>query len=121
MALVVSIIYNLTVANNCIPIFDAAIYNNLARALVKLHCYCVGFHHPAYFRPPLWPLIIATIYSSAGEHNFYARLFDCLLNSGTCVFIYLLARDLFGKRIALFIGLIAAIYPGIFIWNGWLY
>lgn len=121
LALLVRVIYNLTVARNYTPIFDAAIYNNLARALVDYHCYCVTQHHPAYFRPPLWPLIIATIYTFGGEHSSYARLFYCVLDSGTCVMLYFLARDLFGKRTALFTGLGATLYPGLFIWDGWLY
>lgn len=121
LALLVRIVYNLTVAWNYTPVFDAAIYNNLARAVVNFHCYCSFRNHPAYFRPPLWPLIIATIYTIGGEHSSNARLFYCLLDSGTCVLVYFLARDLFGKRVALFTGLIAAVYPGLFVWTGWLY
>jgi 4-amino-4-deoxy-L-arabinose transferase-like glycosyltransferase len=43
------------------------------------------------------------------------------LDSGTCVFVYLIAKDLFGKRIALITGIAAALYVGLFIWTGWLY
>ncbi|MGH2510231.1 MAG: glycosyltransferase family 39 protein, partial [Ktedonobacteraceae bacterium] len=122
LALLVRIVYNLVVGKNYAPSFDAAIYNNLAEELLKWHCYCLfNVHQPTTFRSPLWPFILAAIYSVAGEHNLYPRLFYCLLGSGTCVFIYLLAKDLFGKRVALITGIIAALYPGLFIWDGWLY
>jgi 4-amino-4-deoxy-L-arabinose transferase-like glycosyltransferase len=35
--------------------------------------------------------------------------------------VYFLAKDFFGKRIALITGLIAALYVGLFVWTGWLY
>lgn len=121
LALFVRLVYNITIAAGYIPLFDAAIYNNLAHYLVVIHCYCVVPHHPAVFRPPLWPFILATMYFIMGEHSEYGRLFYCLLGSGTCVLIYLLAKDFFGKHIALITGGIAAIYTGLFIWDGWLY
>ena len=122
LALLVRIVYNLTIARNYMPSYDAAIYNNLAQGLLKWHCYCI-FNKPVptTFRSPLWPFIIAGIYAVLGEHNLYPRLFYCVLGSGTSVLVYLLAKDLFGKRIALTSGLIAALYPGMFIWDGWLY
>ena len=121
LALSVRIVYNVTVAGGYTPIFDAAIYNNLARSILYEHCYCYYAHNPTAFRPPLWPFIIATIYFFAGEHSDYVRLFCCLLGSGTCVLVYFFAKDLFGKRVALITGVIAAIYTGLFIWDGWLY
>ena len=107
LALLVRVVYNLTLGRDYIPGYDAAIYNNLAQELVKWHCYCLfNSHQPTTFRSPLWPFIMAGIYSVLGEHNLYPRLFYCVLGSGTCVLVYLLARDLFSKRIALITGLI---------------
>src|SRR5947209_9428676 len=121
LALLVRIIYNVTVARGYIPIYDAGVYNSLALSIIHEHCYCYAPHHPTVFRPPLWPFIIATIYFFAGEHSAYVRLLCCLLGSGTCVLVYFFAKDLFGKRIGLMTGVIAAIYTGLFIWDGWLY
>ncbi|BCL77777.1 glycosyltransferase family 39 protein [Ktedonobacteria bacterium brp13] len=121
VALFVRIVYNIVVANGYTPTFDAGIYNNLAHSLIHTQCYCRAPHQPTTFRPPLWPFMLAAIYSIAGEHSSYARLFYCVLDSGTCVLIYLLASDLFGKRIALITGLVAALYVGLFVWTGWLY
>ena len=120
-ALLIRIIYNVTVARDYTPIFDAALYNNIARNIVDEHCFCIYSYHPTVSRPPLWPFIIAIIYFFVGKHEFFARLFFCFLGSGTCVLIYIFAKDLFGKRIAVFTGVIAAIYTGLFIYDGWLY
>lgn len=121
LAFIVRIVYNMTVGHGYVPHFDAAIYEQLARRLISDHCYCWAPHHATTFRPPLWPFIIAGIYSVFGAHNTYVRLFACFLGSGTSVFVYLFAQDIFGKRIALVTGAIAAVYTGLFIWDGWLY
>ncbi|HEU5226470.1 MAG TPA: glycosyltransferase family 39 protein [Ktedonobacteraceae bacterium] len=121
LAFIVRIIYNMTVAHGYVPNFDAAIYEQLAQRLLSDHCYCWTTQHATTFRPPLWPFIIAGIYAIAGPHNTYVRLLCCFLGAGTSVFVYFFARDLFGKRIALVTGVIAAVYTGLFIWDGWLY
>ncbi len=121
LALLVRIVYNLTIARNYIPIYDAALYNTLGRQLIDSGCYCLYGHTPSLSRAPLWPFILAFIYAFVGKEEFYGRLFYCFLGSGTCTIIYLFSKDLFGSKIALFSGLLAAIYPCLFIYDGWLY
>lgn len=121
LALLVRIVYNLTIARNYVPIYDAALYNTLGRQLIDSGCYCLYNHTPSLSRPPLWPFILAIIYSFAGKEEFYGRLFYCFLGSGTCTIIYLFSKDLFGSKTALFSGILAAIYPCLFIYDGWLY
>src|SRR5258708_3406879 len=41
LALLVRLLYNLTIARNYTPIFDAALYDILARHLLNRHCYCL--------------------------------------------------------------------------------
>lgn len=115
LALFVRVLYNLTVARRYIPEYDAGIYNDIASRLLHQHCFCETA------RAPLWPYIISFIYAALGTQNIYPRLFFSLLGSGTCVVVYLFARDLFGKRTALIAGILASIYTGLFIYDGWLY
>jgi 4-amino-4-deoxy-L-arabinose transferase-like glycosyltransferase len=121
LALLVRLVYNLTVARGYVAIYDAGLYDILGHNLVTHHCFCLYPPLPALGRPPLWPFIMAGIDLVAGKQEFYLRLFYCFLGSGTCVLVSLFARDLFGNRIALITGIIAAIYTGMFIWDGWLY
>lgn len=121
LALCVRLVYNLTVARGYAAIYDAALYDIIGHNIVKYHCYCLYPPLPNVSRPPLWPFIMAIIDIFAGNHEFYLRLFYCFLGSGTCALVYLFARDLFGERIALITGVIAAVYPGLFIYDGWLY
>jgi Dolichyl-phosphate-mannose-protein mannosyltransferase len=121
LAFLVRLVFNLTVAAGYQPLFDAGIYNTLALNLLHQHCYCLLPDHLTAYRPPFWPLVIAVIYTLAGEHTSFVRMLGATLGTGTCVLVYVIARDLFGRRIALVTGMLAAVYAGLFIWDGWLY
>jgi 4-amino-4-deoxy-L-arabinose transferase-like glycosyltransferase len=121
LALLVRIIYNATVAHRYIPEYDAATYNTIAINLINEHCFCSAAHAVTASRAPFWPWLIAGIYILTGQDNAYARLFLCFIGAGTCTIVYLWTRDIFSKRIGIITGIIAAIYPGLFIWDGWLY
>src|SRR6185437_3347050 len=56
-----------------------------------------------------------------GDHVANVRLLCCILGSGTCVLVYFFAKDLFGNRIALITGILASVYAGLFIWDGWVF
>lgn len=121
LAFVVRLVYNLTAAGPYRPTYDAALYDMLARNLLNRHCYCLFGSHLTVSRAPLWPWIMSLIYAVTGEHEFYARLFFCVVGSGTCLIVYWFARDLFGVRAAAVAGVIAATYTGLFLYDGWLY
>ncbi len=121
LALLVRIIYNSTVARGYIPRYDAGYYNGLGQHLIDEHCFCVEAYKPTTGRAPFWPFIIAAIYTITGPKNFYARLFLCFLGAGTCVLTYLYAKDMFNRWIGWIASVIAACYPGLYIYDGWLY
>ncbi len=121
LALLVRVIYNNTVAHNYYPTHDSAFYQAIGFNLLKEHCFCLESGIPSVDRAPLWPFIIAGLTSVFGPSDYFARLFLSLIGSGTCVLIYLFARDLFGWRIGILAGVIAAIYPEMYIYDGWLY
>jgi 4-amino-4-deoxy-L-arabinose transferase-like glycosyltransferase len=121
LALFVRILYNLTVAQGYVPQYDAGAHQSLATHLLDEHCFCLIPHIPTSGRAPLWPMLMAGIYALLGTENFYARLFLCFVGSGTCLLVYLFATHLFGRRIAIVTGVLAALYPGLYIYDGWLY
>jgi 4-amino-4-deoxy-L-arabinose transferase-like glycosyltransferase len=120
-ALIVRIIYNSTVAFHYYPLHDSAFYQGIAFHLLKEHCFCLESYVPTVDRAPLWSFIIAGLSLIFGPSDYFARLFLCLVGSGTCVLVYLFARDLFSWRIGILAGAFAAIYPELYIYDGWLY
>ena len=131
LALFFRLLYNLTVARNYFAKYDAAWYNHIAYNIASHYCFCQYPNHPSISRPPFWPYILSIFYFlmpganpqqlDTGVQVFYGRLFLCFIGSFTCVLVYLLADDLFSRHIAFISGIIAAVYTGLFIYDGWLY
>jgi 4-amino-4-deoxy-L-arabinose transferase-like glycosyltransferase len=121
IALLVRITYNFTVARSYYPLNDSFAYQSVAFHMLDEHCYCLNPGISTASRAPFWPLLIAGISLIVGRANIFDRLFLCLADAGTCVFVYLFAHDLFNKRIGLIAGLIACIYPTLYIYTGWMY
>ena len=121
LALIVRIIYNNTVAYHYYPLHDSAFYQGIAFHVLNEHCFCLEAYVPTVDRAPLWPLIIAGLSVIFGPNDYFARIFLSLVGSGTCVLVYFFARDLFSWRIGVVAGVFAAIYPELYIYDGWLY
>lgn len=121
LALIVRILYNLTVARDYYPLSDSLNYQHIGLNLLTEHCFCQISHVTTVYRAPLWPWLIAGISLLAGRADLYDRLFLSLLGAATCVLLYAFARDLFTRRVGLIAGLIACFYPALYIYDGWLY
>ncbi|HEY4389587.1 MAG TPA: glycosyltransferase family 39 protein, partial [Ktedonobacteraceae bacterium] len=121
LAVVVRFIYNMTAAAMYFPEHDSLTYQTIAYSILREHCYCLLPHLPTVDRAPLWPAIIAVVYALLGDQDRKVRMLLCVVGAITCVLVYCFSRDLFGKRIGLFAGLLAAIYPYLYIYDGWLY
>src|SRR5579863_503300 len=120
-ALLVRVLYNNTVAQHYYPLHDSLFYQTIGLNLIKEHCFCLHPYISTVYRAPLWPFIMAGLSLIFGPSDYFARLFLCLVGSGTCVLVYLFARDLFDRRIGIIAGVAAAIYPELYIYDGWLY
>jgi 4-amino-4-deoxy-L-arabinose transferase-like glycosyltransferase len=101
--------------------YDSQAYQSIGFNVIDEHCFCLHPYVTTVYRPPLWPWLIAGLALIFGRADIFARLFLCCLGAGTCVLIYLFARSLFGRRIGLIAGLIACIYPALYLYDGWLY
>ncbi|HEY3993812.1 MAG TPA: glycosyltransferase family 39 protein [Ktedonobacteraceae bacterium] len=121
LAVIVRVLYNVTVASAYYPKYDSLAYQSIGFNVIDEHCFCLHPYVTTIYRPPLWPWLIAGISLIFGRADIYDRLFLCCLGAGTCVLIYLFARELFGRRIGLIAGLIACVYPALYLYDGWLY
>ena len=104
LALAVRIIYNNTVAYHYFPLHDSAFYQGIAFHMLKEHCFCLEQYVPTVYRAPLWPFTISGLTLIFGPSDYFARFFLSLVGSGTCVLVYLFARDLFSWRIGILAG-----------------
>ncbi len=121
LALVLRVVYNLTVARTYVPIHDASDYNNMAIHLLNEHCLCIFPNVPTTVRPPLFPLFMANVYVLTGYDPLHARLALSVVGALTCLLVAGMARTLVNQRAGVIAGLIAATYPQLFIWDAWLY
>ncbi|TMB85666.1 MAG: hypothetical protein E6J44_07710, partial [Chloroflexi bacterium] len=69
LALLVRIVYNLTVARNYVAGYDSQAYEKIAVHLLQEHCFCLDPHSVTAGRAPVWPGVIAIIYALSGPRN----------------------------------------------------
>ena len=63
-----------------------------------------------FFRPPLWPLLLH-IPGLLFKHPLSGRILAMIIGAFSPLFVFLLARLLFNRRVGYLAGLIYAIYP----------
>jgi len=91
---------------------DAIGYDQLAVNLIKYHQYAFTPGKPTAYREPVYPYFLAIIYSIFGLSNYTAvRVVQIFISSLTCVIIFLLAKDLFDKKVALLSSFISCFWP----------
>jgi len=91
---------------------DAIGYDQLAVNLIKYHQYAFTSGKPTAYREPVYPYFLAIIYSIFGLSNYTAvRVAQIFISSLTCVIIFLLAKDLFDKKVALLASFISCFWP----------
>lgn len=93
------------------PEYDGIGYNQLAEGLLTGQGYVNYWGEPTAFRPPVYPIFLAGIYTVTGQSLAAVRLLQALLDSITVLLIYGIARHLFGARVALLAALGTALYP----------
>ena len=95
------------------PIFDAADFDRHADSIADGHWYPppqLGVDGPTAFRPPLYPAALAVVQAVGGAWTA-ERLLSALLGVLTVLLVYLIARRLWGQRVATVAGAIAAVFP----------
>ncbi|MBI5892087.1 MAG: glycosyltransferase family 39 protein [Deltaproteobacteria bacterium] len=62
-------------------------------------------------RAPLYPLILAGLYSIFGKNSIPPILLQSLIGTLTVLFTYFIAKEIFNKRVGILASILAAIYP----------
>jgi 4-amino-4-deoxy-L-arabinose transferase-like glycosyltransferase len=115
LAFATSLFFNFFIIGvEAIPAADAKDYILIARSLVEHGSW------PFFGRPPLFPIILAILFKF-GLGLFQVRIFLSLVGALTCVLVALIAKEIFkNQKTAWAAGLIAAVYPMLYYWNGFL-
>jgi 4-amino-4-deoxy-L-arabinose transferase-like glycosyltransferase len=110
LAVIVRLLHALTVTHSPL-ITDAKEYDTLGVQLSEGKGYVDTFGEPTAYRPPVYPLFLAAIYSIAGHNLTWVRFAQALLGAGICVLTYLVATIIFNNKIAVLSGVICIFYP----------
>ena len=89
---------------------DPLSYDTLARSIIDRLEFSYVHGKPISWRPPLYPLFLAIIYSIGKYSYLLVGIFQAVIGSLTCVFIYWIAREFFVQTVAVIGGLISACY-----------
>jgi 4-amino-4-deoxy-L-arabinose transferase-like glycosyltransferase len=94
------------------PIFDAAHYDRLGDSIAHGHGYFGQFQPatPSAFRPPLYPFALAAVHLVGGGWTA-ERLLSALFGVVAVLLVFLISRGVWGERVAVVAGTIAAIFP----------
>ncbi len=96
-----------------LSIFDETEYDALARTLVASGEYAfTPGGTPTSLRPPLYPALVAAVYTVAGVGNLAAvRLLQIALSLATTALVYVLARSVASPRAAVWAAALFCFYP----------
>jgi len=95
---------------------------NAARNLVEGHGYAVGNEQltPYYILPPGSSILIAGTYWIFGDYSLiYPRVVQAIIDSFGCLLIFLIGRELFGRRVGLLSAFLYSIWLPIAYLSTW--
>jgi tetratricopeptide (TPR) repeat protein len=72
----------------------------------------------AFFRGPVYALILAAFYWIFGHDVLIPRIFQAILGAMSCVLVALIARKLFDRKVAILAGFIAALCGSLIYFDG---
>ncbi len=91
---------------------DANDYMTAARSFLNNTAYPLRSEFHPMFRPPLYPLFIAGVWSVAGESAVAVKLAQAVLHGATCFVVYLIVFEVLRQKTPAFLGaLVCAINP----------
>ena len=77
-----------------------------------------GLDKGIFLQSCFYPLFLILIYSISGGSMLFARILQLILGAFSCALVCSLANRLYGRRVALVAGVIAAFYAPLFFYEG---
>lgn len=121
VALLVRVLFNVFVMgmeNGGLDLFpDGKEYDALGLSLAEGSGYARS-QVPDTYRPPGYPLFLAAVYALFGHSVAAVKVLQSILDAATCVMILLIGERLFTRRVGVIAGAIAAVYPFLIVYTG---
>lgn len=95
------------------PRGDAADYDNIAQNIISGQGFVSTRMNLYSYRPPLYPIFLALLYSLGSPHYLTVILVQSILSSLTCWLVYLIAESIYNRTAALSAAALTALYPGL--------
>ena len=89
---------------------DQYTYDTMAMFLLKHHSLMIVEGKPTAYITPLYPIFLAGVYACIGHSYLWLRIIQAILGSFLCFVIYLIAKEVFDRRVAALALLLAAIH-----------
>jgi len=70
-----------------------------------------GYPDEPFYRAPLYPYFLALLFKLTDDSFYWTRLIQLVLGSFLPLLVYVIALRIFDRRIAIWSGIIAALYP----------
>ncbi len=121
LALLVRLIYNQTVARAYYPLHDSLAYQSIGLNILREHCFCQYSHIATVYRAPLWPAIIAAIALFLVQATTLLASFCAASVQQPAYWSTFLQKMCLTGALVSWPGWQTAIYPELYIYDGWLY
>jgi len=100
---------------------DEIFYDKAALNILEGNSFCQGFEGLCIEPQPLYPLFLSGVYFIFGHNYDAVRLIQIILFALTAVLVFLFSKKLFNRRIAVYAGLLAALFYPLANYSGRLY
>ena len=100
---------------------DEPFYDKVTLNILAGHHFCQGFEELCIEPQPLYPLFLAGVFSVFGHNWDVVRLIQIILFALIAVLVFLLAKKLFSRRVAVYSGLLTALFYPLANYSGRLY
>lgn len=115
IALLVRIVYCLTILRHYTPISDASDYYKIAVSFSQGHgistTFPFGYAHATAFRPPLFPALLGAVFWVTGPSLGVAEAVNVVLGCTVVALLAILTARHAGRRAGLIAGGLACVYP----------
>jgi hypothetical protein len=97
---------------------NMGVYDQLAMGLVEGTGYVSELEpHFHSLRAPGYPIFLAAVYSTFGHHIGAVMVLHALLSALTCVLIYRIGLEVFGRRVGLLASVLCVVDPAMIHWS----